>query len=111
MSSLSRLNSLQDAGLSPELARGPGAEPCWSLSPQARRPCSLQLSGTASASCVPEPALDGSTRTPVVFTARGAATPLHNWTYARSANAPARVDCGALNGAFSSGSLSVRISQ
>lgn len=92
-----------------------------SFTPLAGRTFHVQLSGTASAVCYLERQLDGSTWAPITVTAAGTTTIMHNWTYANAAltedevesqtNVPYRVDCGALLGSFTSGSLAVRISQ
>ncbi len=91
------------------------------FAPTAGRTFHVQLSGTAVASCDLERQLDGSTWVPITATAAGSTTPLYNWSYTGSAlsedvaeaqfGVPYRVDCGAQLGSFTSGSLSVRISQ
>lgn len=90
------------------------------FTPIAGRSFHVQLSGTASAVCVLERQLDGSTWTPITVTSNGTTTIMHNWTYSTplsedetesQANVPYRVDCGASLGSYTSGTLNVRISQ
>lgn len=92
-----------------------------SFTPLAGRPFHVQLTGTASAVCYLERQLDGTNWVPISATAAGSTTLLYNWTYASSSisedivesqtNVPYRVDCGVLLGSYTSGSLTVRISQ
>lgn len=91
------------------------------FTPQAGRIFHVQLSGVASATCSLERQLDGSTWVPITVTANGSTTTMYNWTYTGSAlsedvveaqsGVPYRVDCGAQLGSFTSGLLSVRLSQ
>jgi hypothetical protein len=92
-----------------------------SFTPAAGRLFHVQLSGAAVAACVLERSLDGSTWVPITVTAAGSTTTMYNWSYADSAlsedvsesqfGVAYRVDCGALLGSFTSGSLAVRFSQ
>lgn len=113
--------NLRQSGVSAVVCTLTSAGTCGPFPQQAGRTFHVQLSGTATAACVLERQLDGSTWVPVTVTAGGSTTTMYNWSYSNSplsedvdeaqALVPYQVDCGSALGSFTSGSLNVRISQ
>lgn len=109
------------SGVTPVSSTISAAGASSSFTPVAGRIFHVQLSGAAVAICPLERQLDGSTWSEITVTANGSTTVMYNWSYSGStltedivesqAGVAYRVDCGALNGSYTSGTLSVRFSQ